>query len=360
MKKIYFVLACAAALVGAVSCEKDKNPELFEDTEGVYVLNNGSENYNNASLTFYGAMSQTVTQDLFLARNGKKLGDTAQDILIYGNKMYFTVYKSGIIFVTDKRGVIVKEITLNDYKSPRCLTSYNGNVYVSYYDGGLAQIDTVNFAVKTVPVGSNPEELEVANGKVYVANSGGMNFPVYGNTVSVVDIASFKVIKTLTVGANPCYMEPDKKGNIYLISLGDYSAPVLQKIDPRTDAVEKLDLSYTNEKGEQVPVNPNFISLGAGDRIYIMATVYDANFNGVTSYYIFNTLTDKVESKFVPNTEVKKPYSLKANPESGDVYIGSSDYVSNGDMYVFGADGKLKHKFETGLNPIKVCFLTNK
>lgn len=359
MKKIYFVLGCLAALLGAVSCEKENPVILPEDTDGVYILNNGSEGYNNSSLTFYDPVGNVVTQDVFLARNGKKLGDTAQDIIIYGNKMYITVYKSGVIFVTDKKGKIIREIKLDDYKQPRCLAASGGKVYATYFEGGLAQIDTVNYSIKTVQVGSNPEELQIANGKVYVANSGGMSFPVYGNTVSVVDIASFKVTGTLEVESNPCYMERDNNGYIYLISPGDYSAPVLQKIDPKTDLVTKLTLSYTNEKGEQVSVNPNFMALAGSNKMYLMATKYEG-YNSITNFYIFNTLTDKVEGRFVTDTEVKKPYSIATSIYSGNVYIGSSDYLNNGDMYVFGSDGKLKNKFETGLNPIKVCFLTNK
>lgn len=367
MKKFFLLTACAVAMLGAVSCEKEnvtpdvpEVPEVPESVVGVYVLNNGSQGQNNSSLSFYDSEKKVVTQNVFLTRNGKKLGDTAQDILVYGGKMYMTVTESGLIFVTDKKGTIIREIKLTDYQKPRCLTSSNGKVYASYFDGGLAQIDTATFAVKTVKVGDNPEQLQVANGKVYVANSGGLNYPVYGNTVSVVDVATLSVVKTLTVKENPCYMELGENGAIYLISLGDYSAPVLQKIDSKLDAVTALDITYVDGKGVKSTVNPTQMTRVVNGKIYLMTTKYDADWNAVYAFYVLNAATDKIERLFVPDTEVKKPYSIHASTVSGEVYIGSSDYVNTGDMYVFGPDGKLKNKFETGLNPIRVCFLTNK
>ena len=49
---------------------------------------------------------------------------------------------------------------------------------------------------------------------------------------------------------------------------------------------------------------------------------------------------------------------VNINPVTNDVYIGTSDYVSEGDMYVFSKEAKLKHTFGTGgLNPVGAFFV---
>lgn len=362
MKKIYFLLAGAAAFLGAVSCEKE-NPVLPEDFKGMYILNNGKWQANNASLTNYNPETQKVTQDVFLFRNNKKLGDVAQDILLYGNKMYITVSNSGVVFVTDPQARILKEIKMAEYKEPRNVISYKGKVYMTYYNGYLAEIDTIDYAVRTVKVGISPEGLREANGKIYVANSGGANYPVYDNTISVVDPVAMEVVKTLEVQINPGIMAVDNQEDIYVISVGDYGAipPVLQRIKTDTDQVEQVTLQAKDGAGQDVTLPPMWMTTGAGNKMYIVSGVNDAEGKVQGKIYTFNTATEKIEGEFVTDgTVIKDLHHFTADPVSGDLCVGSSDYLNNGDMYIFGANGKLKHKFETGLNPIRVCFLTNK
>ena len=62
----------------------------------------------------------------------------------------------------------------------------------------------------------------IANGRLYVANSGGYRFPNYDRTVSVVDLESFEVVNTIDVAINLHRMEKDRYGRIYVSSRGDY------------------------------------------------------------------------------------------------------------------------------------------
>ncbi len=54
-------------------------------------------------------------------------------------------------------------------------------------------------------------------------------------------------------------------------------------------------------------------------------------------------------------TVLNKPYSISSDPVKKYIFIGTSDYNTDGDMYVFNTDGKLIKTFDTkGLNPIAV------
>ena len=202
----------------------------------IYVLNEGLWNANNSSLTRYSLADASVEKDCFFAANGKGIGDTANDICIYGSKMYIAVSGENVIWVTDKEARILQQIKTEG--QPRYLACSGGNVYATYYDGYVARIDTTAMCVDAkVPVGRNPEQLCEHGGRLFVANSGGLGYNSelgYDRTVSVVDIATFTEIATIDVALNPANILAADNGFIYLVSLGDYGQVpnTFQRINP--------------------------------------------------------------------------------------------------------------------------------
>ncbi len=358
MKKFTCFLA-SLALLAFVSCSKDGTdsdkpvngtPDSDEPAvAGLYILNSGKMGNNDATLAYYDAKTNVLSADIFKQSNGKKLGDTGNDMLIYGSKIYIAMTGSAVVFVTDLQGYLLKEITVQGdvaNLSPRHLATVDGEVYVSYMEGYVGAIDTASFNVKTVKVGPMPEGMAYANKKVYVANSDGYNWP-YGKTISVIDPTSFTVTKTLECANNPQTFHVASDNKIYLITWGDYGeVPAqLHKINTATDAIATID--------EIVPTN---MAIGKDGVAYILSTVYDENWNATTSYDTFDTTKDKLVGEFVSAADVPNGYCLFADKFTGDVYIGSSDYISNGDVYVISSDGQVVRKFDTGaLNPITIC-----
>ena len=127
----------------------------------------------------------------------------------------------------------------------------NGKAYVSSYagpvgidpnarPGKVVEVDTTNLAItREVVVGYQPEEMVIKDGKLYVANSGGYRFPDYDRTVSVIDLKTFQVIKTIDVAINLHHMKLDRYGRIYVSSRGDYygTGSNVFVIDTQTDCV---------------------------------------------------------------------------------------------------------------------------
>lgn len=330
-----------------------------EYTTGVYVLNSGKFGSNNSTLTFYDVNDGTVTPNYFRAQNGRQLGDTGQDMVVYGSKTYIAVYASNVIEVIDRNGVSLASIQPQDAggqpQSPRYLTKAGGNVYVTLFDGHVAKIDTTTLAITAqVAVGRNPEQIAVSNNKLFVANSGGLgwNDPNlgYDKTVSVIDIATFSVVKTVQVVLNPTEVTTDAQGDVYVISMGDYGAipNTMQRIDPNTYEVTTV--------GNATKM------ASAGDKIYVYYSQYDTFWNQVITFYEYDAVAETMgtTSFITDGTVVEQPCSLSVDPLTGDIYVGTSDYTNNGDMYVFSADGKLKNRFGVGLNPMGAYFLTNK
>ena len=360
------MLLASVAIVG-FSCSDDKdNYDYYSDVygdlsnaNGAYILNSGSYGSNDATLSFYNTDSASVSTSVFAAQNsGENLGDTGQDMFIYGSKMYIAMYGSGLIYVTDKNGNLENTITSTKNSStqyPRSLAAYNGYIYVTYYDGYVGRIDTTNTSEidAEVAVGANPEGLAISNGKIFVANSGGMNYPDYDSTVTVIDIKTFTVKKTITVTINPTVVKADNDGNVFVVSMGNYSDV------PNT--LQRINSDYSVDSIG----NATMIALSADEKdLYCIYSQYDASWNQTFSFFSYNISSQTVESDpFVSSTAsalfAYDPYSMSVNPNDGNVYIGASDYSSEGKMYVVNpSTGSLVSSFSTGgINPQGAFFL---
>jgi len=350
MSKIKYLLALVC-LISAVSCSKndlDPNPAPIPVVKSkTLILNSGNWGSNDASLTVLDNEKGIIsTTDIFASVNGKKLGDIANDMIIYGSKLYIAVTNSGVIFVCDLDGKIITEIKEG---SPRHFCADKGKVYATLFEGYAAEIDTTTFAVRKVATGPNPEGIACSSGKLYVADSFGYDTSgQYGTTVTVIDAAGFTVLKQLTVNNNPQSFQVMDDGTLYLVSWGNYAdiPAALQKINPTTDAV-------TTVPG----VAPTDMTLGEPGFAYLLCSSYDDNWDQSFSYYIYSTKTDTIIDELVSSTEVPNGSFIKYDPVTLNIFIGASDYVSNGDLYVL--DGiNAPVKYDTGgMNPITVEFI---
>lgn len=343
----------ALASVKIQDLTPEPEPEPI-DNGGIYFLNSGKMGSNNASLSCFNLNTLTMTVDTFMNVNERGLGDTANDMIVYGSKMYIAVYNSNIIEVADLSGKSIKQIkSSGDALLPRFFTANEGKVYVSLYDGYVARLDTASLEIEQkVKVGRNPEQLVVANNKLYVANSGGLDYntPVgYDKTVSVIDLASFQETKKIEVITNPVNLVTDSQGDVYLVSMGDYGAipNTFQRIDTKTDEATVITETNATEMAS------------TGDKLYMIYSQYDANWNQIISFISYDAINEKIISdNFITDgTAIAKPYKIGADPITGYIYITASDYKTNGDVYAFDASGKKLFQFEVGLNPVKAVFV---
>ena len=94
MKK--YLLSIAVMVMGAnllTGCSEndseDNIPAMVTITKGVFVVNNGNSYQSiDGSLTYLDYTSSTVNQDIYKLANGKSLGGTPNDVIVYGQKVY--------------------------------------------------------------------------------------------------------------------------------------------------------------------------------------------------------------------------------------------------------------------------------
>lgn len=347
----------ALLMMGAVSltaCSDDDddepNPQQAEkNSNTVCIVNAGKFKQNNSTISIIDLDSSKVYNDCFANANSRGLGDTGQDAVRYGDKIYIAVYGSNTIEVVDGKTLkSLKTIQPAEGKpgNPRDIVAHDGKVYVSLYDGYVAKIDTASLAIEdSIAVGPNPEEMTVANGNLYVAISDGMNYAngyADGLAVSKIDLKSFKEIAKIDVLVNPTKITSDKSGNVFVISMGNYAdiPATVQKIDSKDNvtAVAEATLMACND-----------------NTLYTINAPYGAT---EMNFVSINTLTgETVSNAFISGEETPaNPTAISINPKNGNIFIGSylsaSDYASNGYVLEFKADGTFKAKYNVGVAPV--------
>ena len=124
------------------SCKK---PTLNQDevpttiTNSFLVLNEGLFQHNNSTLTYFNWNTHQQHDNIFEAKNGWGMGDTGNDMGIYGEKLFIVMNNSHVVHVLNRHsGRLLEQIHLHENgigASPRNLAFFQGKVYVSACNG---------------------------------------------------------------------------------------------------------------------------------------------------------------------------------------------------------------------------------
>lgn len=348
--------------------EDNKDKPTETSVSGMYILCEGLFNMNNSTISYYDFGQNRMisyqdpdkrgddktSYDFFKMKNGRKLGDTANDLQRYGNKLWCAVNVSSQLEIMDMQGKSLSQIPLFNEngigRQPRKFAFHNGKTYVCCFDGTVARIDTASLKVEAITqVGRNPDGICAANGKLYVSNSGGLDNANPDNTVSVIDIATFCETKKITLRENPGTILSDRNGNVYVVSRGRYNEATanydcrLHRINSQTDQLIK---TY------DWPVLSFCIS---GNQAYLYS--YQSEKDAIL---VMDTRTGELtDENFVKDdTRFTHIYNITVNAANKDVYIcDAQNYTVNGLIYCLGADGKRKFTIDAkGLNPNSIVF----
>lgn len=337
------------------------------EVKGFFLLNEGNMGSNKCTLDFFDATTGRYRRNLFPARNPdvvKELGDVGNDIAIYGQKLYVVVNCSHLVEVMDAR--TARHIGRIDITNCRNIVFADGKAYVSSYagpvqispekrPGKVVEVDTASLTVtREVVVGYQPEEMVLLDGKLYVANSGGYQYPDYDRTISVVDLNTFQVTDTIDVAVNLHRMELAPDGMIYVSSRGDYygvSSDVYQ-VDPKRKKVVG-----------HIGVPANEMTL-CGDSLFLISSGWSyVTESYQPAYVIYDTRRHEVVSRnFITDgtdRQITIPYGLAVHPQTREIYVTDArDYVTPGYLYCFSPEGRFRWKVRTGDIPAHFAFTT--
>ncbi|MBR5700555.1 MAG: hypothetical protein IKX37_05625, partial [Bacteroidales bacterium] len=267
MKKAVLLLLCGALALCA--CDKNDPPKGVKESDlrgvtldlsafgydgprKIFILNEGQMGSNNASLDVIRFSDAQYLDGVFKKVNPATggLGDVGNDIVIIGNEVWILVNNSGIVEVISAEDE--KEIAAIKIPTPRRIAFDNKYAYVTSWAGAYATwekddngnsvlVDSsnpkgcvyrINLSTKKVEgsleVGYQPEGVAILDGKLYVANSGGISCQLppnyaYDNTVSVINTGNWTLADPIevTVNMKDVYVNNATK-EVYVTSLGNY------------------------------------------------------------------------------------------------------------------------------------------
>ncbi len=375
-KKLYIYILCLLSTL-VVSCSgggddidptpsPTPTPTPVPTSEGVFILNEGNLNAGNSSLSYYIPANKSVKNGVFSSTNSRKLGDTAQSMVLYKGTLWIAVENSGIIWAIDAETFKVKgQIEANGdgnvMDNPRYIHFLSDTkAYVTdLYSPYITIINPSTFQkTGNIPTGqaamygfASTEQM-VQYGKYVFTNCWS-----YSNKILVIDTTEDKVVKEIELSTwQPKSMVLDANGKIWVITDGGYSfgedrfsdnVPHLYKINASNFEIESDQILDTDEANVQLALNGNKTTL------YILNNdIFRMSINE-SQVPVFPFITAPVDS----NGKRHLLYGLSVNPKNDEIYVADAiDYSQSGVCYRYTSDGELLDKFRVGINPNMFVF----
>lgn len=347
-KSAFWSLACAAIALPLLFSSCDEGGETYQEevTGDVFILNQGSWGMNNADITLYNSQTGQSVPRYFSRQNGLMLGDTGQDMLLYEDYIYIVMNESCKLVKMNKDGKQVAEVTFTAEEGlPRCAAAANGNIYVTLYSNNVIKLDANTLERKgMLPVGLNPEGIVAYDGFLYVANGG------WGadSTLSVISMDDFTEVKKVVVSKNPDAVVV-AQGKIFVQSYGEFYDYPVDMYDPETGAVARIGRASKMEAHDGTLYMVYGETNWETNETVNTFSTYDVATQTLTEGEFLYGASDHLAAQTIGMIEV--------NEKNGEIYIGTTDYVTNGTIYRFDAEKHLVSSFDCGgINPWRMVF----
>lgn len=369
LRKTIYAISLATLAISITSCEKEDNTTTGSHNNilGMLVLNEGTYGASNSTISYVDLENITLHKNIYqqLNPNIDCKADAGNNIAIYNGKIY--ILTGGYVDIAD--ATTYKQIKRLNITNCRDIKFIDNKAYISTYDGNfqedtqsnigkVVELNTTTLEVtREVNVGYQPEEMEIYNNKLYVANSGGYLYPNYDKTVSVINLNTFTVEKNINVEVNLHRMEIDSTGKIYVSSRGNYGdiKSNLYVINTQNDIVTDT---------LNIPVSAMYMNK---DKLYITSAQWN---NEAKAYDISYALYDAKQDKIIPegfikdNTgnEIQQPYGISINPDNNDIYIlDAKDMMPSGGgtIYCLDSNGKKKWQLDGEIIPGHIAYTKN-
>jgi len=336
MKKFYKCSFAILAFLFSISISAQRIP-------GILVLNEGNFGQDNAGISFIG--DGQVHASLYADVNDPyTLGNTAQSMAFEGDKAYVVLNGSGSLTVLNRYTLEFSAITTIGI-NPRHIIINNGTAYVTCWgdpgdptDDYVAEVHLLSMSViRRIPVPEGPERIIQSGDYLYVAHQGGYG---YGNTVSVINMATNDVSTTINTGDVPNSVIA-QDGVLYVLCGGKPSWTG----SPTSGKLMKFNLSDNSLISEITfeGKNPSNLEI-YGD--YLLFAI-DENV-----YKITLNDTALPETPLFSLAEVGV-YGVYGMDIIGDkIYVGDAkDYVSPGQALIYTMNGVLEATYTVGPLP---------
>jgi len=326
------------------SCSDDDNSGGYtsqgEFENGFFVLNEGNSSLSTASVTFIGNDGR-VEQDIFRTINpdADEIGTWLQNIFFDENRAFIVSGQANSITVVNRYTFeYITTITTN-LTNPRYGVVANGKIFVtnsgnqSATGGFVTVINLSDYSATKLELNTTAERIVEENGKVYVSNGHYGN----GNSITVINAATVMVEATIDLGAGnvPSTLE-EENGTLYVLTNSE-----IVKINASNNTI-----SGTVEIPSGITA-PNNLAID-GNTIY-----FTGNSTSVYSLGLNATTVSSTPILTHQSSSITWGALYGFAVEDGKIYIAdiNGGGASDGKAYVYSTSGSLITDYSVGVIP---------
>lgn len=337
------LMVLALAVLAACSDDKITEKEEGAFANGYFITNEGPFQNGSGSITFVGD-DGNVSQNVYRTVNGEDLGNIVNSMHVFGNRGFIVVNNSSKIVVVDRETMEkLAVIQGNGIDNPRHFIVSGAMGYVSNWgdpfdasDDYISVVDLSTYAIlKTISVGEGPERMLSTPEGLYVALQGGFGF---NNRVTLIDTSVNEVKRSIEVGEVPNSLVTDGSGNVWVLCggvpawTGAETAGSLYRIAPGGLNAEALEFQETQ--------HPGLLNFDSG-RLYY-------HLDG--KVYGMNPSSGEIPSQALGGLD---GFYYAMTVRNGDLYgTDAGDFASEGSVKVFSvSSGALLATIPAGIVP---------
>ena len=331
------------------SCTRDEiiipEPPVVLTTNGAYILSEGGVNPGSSKLSFYSIAKDSFYTNIY---SPGILGLFPSGLIFINNNLFLTEQgnfgSAGKIYKLDTNGSTILSQVVGT--NPYSLAAANNKIYITNGPAGNVSVVDMNSLslIKSISVGVYPQEIIAIGNKVFVCNTS-----LYGgaqdSTVSVIDATTDNVVKTIIVQKDPSSLAMTNDNKLLVGCPGQFGFVYL--IDP--DSYNKID---------------SFLSIdGFGKDIAVDSDSDDIFFISISNNISKINLVNKVSSKLISNPSPSSSLFYGYNYESVNKkhYVcDAKNFTVAGSLYIYNEIGAMEKIIYTiGIAPRRIVFKIN-
>jgi len=356
MKLLYKYLFFLIIIFSFFACvEPKKELKNYNFTNfGFYITNEGNFTYGNASLSFVDLENDTIYNNVFYDVNNYPLGDVAQSITVFNDKVFIVINNSGKIFVINKN--TAKYIaTIKNLTSPRHITFISENkAYISdLYSNFITIINPQNYEIiGTINTGCSTEKMILLEKYIYSLNWN------LGNKILKINTLTDELEDSIILNFQPNSLVVDKNSFLWVLTDGGINSdtslnyiPKLVKININSFEIEK---TYSFENKSLAPTN--LCINNSKDTLFFLKSSWN---NNVTNGGVYKM---SINDETLPKTAFIKEntnlfYAITVSKNNQIIVSDAIDFSQPGDVFVYNSLGILKKTYKAGIIPGNFCFI---
>jgi hypothetical protein len=342
MKNHFFkTLLVLIAITTFISCEDSSSDEVYipkgEYDLGFIVSNEGNFGSPNASVSFISEDLLTSVDQVFSKVNSNTpLGDVLQSITFDDNYAYLVVNNSNKIEVVDR--YTFKQITTltENISLPKYAEVEDGKLYIT--NSGSKSIVVYNVSDfsynSTIEIKSTVDQIIIEDDFIYVQNAA---FG-FGNKITVVDIKTNTIIKTIETGEGLNSME-EEDGILYAM----HKTGVTKINTTTNEVIGEITLAGELASTSQIDIEDGIIYFISGTKIYAAA-------KSSTEFADIPLVDTKVEG---PSWFVGYGFAVENDKI---FYSDVKGFTENSALLVYNLKGEFLESINTGIGTNNVYF----